>query len=360
VGAVKYTSVEQAPVVGWLVDRGSIRRVMLAGSALFALGVLLLARVQNTWQLSLVYAGPIALGMALLGGVANARVIANWFSLRRGTALGVATMGVSLAGMVMPVLMGELVAALGWRGAVTALVALPLLLGPLLLLVVDEPAARGLRADGLASAPAAPTVGVDPGFARILAAPATWLIALCFALAMTPNGGMVVQIYEHARDLGLERGAMGLTVTFMAGGGGLGKPAYGWLADRWGTRRSLALALGLMIVGLALFLRAGDAPGLLVAGCVFGLGYAGLMPLHAALTAEVFGREVLGRVLGVMGPLMAPLTIGVHPFMAWIHDATGSYALVFQLFIASCLLSGALLLLIPAALEPRRETVPAA
>jgi MFS family permease len=299
--------------------------------------------------------------MALLGGVANARLIASWFSLRRGTALGVAMMGVSMAGMLMPVLMGELVAALGWRGAAQALVALPLLFAPLLLLVADEPAARGLHPDGLAHAPETPAiVAVDPGFARIIAAPATWGIALCFALAMTPNGGIVVQIYEHARDLGLERGAMGLAVTFMAAGGGLGKPVYGWLADRFGTRRSVVLALGLMILGLALFLRASDAPSLLAAGTVFGLGYAGLMPLHAALTAEIFGRDVLGRVLGVMGVLMLPLASGVHPLMAWIHDATGSYALAFQLFIGCCLLSGVLLMLIPAAREPGRAEAPAA
>lgn len=348
------------PVVGWLVDRGSIRRIMLAGAALFAIGVLLLARVQSVEQLWLVYAGPIALGMALLGGVANARVIASWFSLRRGTALGVAMMGASLSGMVMPVLMGELVAALGWRAAARALVALPLLFAPLLLLVVDEPTARGLHPDGLAQAPGASAIAaVDPGFLRILAAPATWLIAFCFALALTPNAGIVVQIYEHARDLGLERSAMGLAVTVMAAGGGLGKPVYGWLADRFGTRRSIVLALGLMILGLALFLRASDAPSLLAAGCVFGLGYAGLMPLQVALAAEIFGVEVLGRVLGVMGLLIAPLTIAVHPLMGWIHDATGSYALAFQLFIGSCVLSGMLLALIPASPEPRREAVPA-
>ena len=44
--------------------------------------------------------------------------------------------------------MGELVAALGWRGAAQALVALPLLFAPLLLLVVDDPAARGLNPMG--------------------------------------------------------------------------------------------------------------------------------------------------------------------------------------------------------------------
>jgi len=348
------------PVVGWLVDRGSVRRVMFAGAASFAIGMLALSRVQTIVQLWLVYAGPIALGMAFLGGVANPRLIASWFVQRRGLALGVAMMGVSLAGVVMPVLMGELVAVLGWRSAVRALIVLPLGLAPLLLLIVDEPTARGLHADGLLHAPAASSIAaVDPGFRRLLAMPATWLIGLCFALALTPNAGIVTQIYEHARDLGFDRAAMGLAVTFMAVGGGVGKPAYGWLADRWGPRRSLVLAFGLMFAALMLFLRATDVPSLFVAACLFGLGYAGLMPLQAVLAGEVFGKDMLGRVLGLLGLFILPFTAGVHPVMGRIHDTTGSYTLAFQIFAGCCVLAALVLLLIPGRGRPR-EAVPVA
>jgi MFS family permease len=345
--------------VGWLVDRGSIRRVMAIGAVLFAVGVLALAHVQTVWQLWLVYAGPIALGMACLGGVANARLLANWFSRRRGLALGLAIMGVSLSGIVVPVLMGELVAAFGWRGAARALVALPLLFAPLLLLVVDDPASRGLYPDGLDRPPSTPQVVVrDPGFRSVASNPTTWLLSLCFALSLTVNGGIVVQVYEYARDLGLDRAAMGLAVAAMAAGGGIGKPVYGWLSDRWSPRRALLLALGLMILGLVLFLRASSAPSLLTAGAIFGTGFAGLMPLQIALTAEIFGRDVLGRVLGLLGPAQLPFTMSVHPLMGWIHDTTGSYALAFQIFIGYCVLSGVILLLIPAS-QPQREAVSA-
>ena len=351
------------PLVGWLVDRGSIRRVMAIGAALFAIGVLALARVHSVWQLWLVYAGPIALGMAFLGGVANARILASWFSARRALALGFAVMGVSLSGVVMPILMGELVSAFGWRGAAQALVLLPIFFAPLLLLVVDDPAERGLFPDGADRPPAAPLFAMrDPGFRSVVSNPATWLISLCFALSLTVNGGVVVQIYEYARDIGLDHAALGLAPAAMAAGGGVGKPIYGWLADRWGPRRSLALALGLMVAGLTLFLRAAGAPSLLTAGAIFGLGFAGLLPTQFALTAELFGRDVLGRVMGLIGLAQLPFTMSVHPIMGRIHDTTGSYTLAFQIFIGFCLLSGLLLLLIPHAPAPqaRPETVPAA
>lgn len=339
------------PLAGWLVDRGSIRRVMFAGGVALALGIGLLARVDGVWQLWLVYALPIPLGMALLGGVANARLITNWFHQRRGLALGFAMMGISLAGMAVPVAMGEMVASLGWRSAMLSLVLLPLIFLPLLVLVHDEPAQRGLHPDGLAPAPleAAASLARDPGFWSVLRAPATWLIALCFAPLLAANSGIVVQIYEHARDLGLERAEAGFAVTSMAVGGAIGKPIYGRVADFIGPRRALLFAIGLMVLGLGLFLVATGLASLMVAGTVFGFGFSGLVPLQVLLAAEIFGREVLGRVLGVIGWGIFPLVFFVNPFLGWIHDSTGSYGLAFQILMAGCGLSALLLALIPRA-----------
>ena len=338
------------PLAGWLVDRGAIRRVMFVGGVALALGIWLLARVDSVWQLWLVYSLPVPLGMALLGGVANARLITNWFYQRRGLALGFAMMGISLAGMAVPVAMGEMVASMGWRSAILSLVVLPLIFLPLLLLVHDEPAHRGLYPDGMAHLPLEATpVARDPGFWSVLRAPATWLIALCFAPLLAANSGMVVQIYEHARDLGLERAEAGLAVTAMAVGGAVGKPIYGRVADFIGPRRALLFAIGLMVLGLALFLAATGLASLMLAGAVFGFGFSGLVVLQAVLAAEIFGREVLGRVLGVIGWGIFPLVFFVNPLLGWIHDSTGSYALAFQILMAGCGLSALLLALIPRA-----------
>jgi MFS family permease len=195
----------------------------------------------------------------------------------------------------------------------------------------------------------APPVARDPGFWSVLSAPAIWLIALCFAPLLAANSGMVVQIYEHARDLGLERAEAGLAVTSMAVGGAVGKPIYGRVADFIGPRRALLFAIGLMVLGLALFLAATGLPSLMVAGAVFGFGFSGLVVLQAVLAAEIFGREVLGRVLGVIGWGILPLVFFVNPFLGWIHESTGSYALAFQILMAGCGLSALLLALIPKA-----------
>ena len=60
-----------------------------------------------------------------MGGLATAKLVANWFDRGRGMALGVATMGISLSGVLMPVLSALLVEAVGWRGGSWSLAPLP-------------------------------------------------------------------------------------------------------------------------------------------------------------------------------------------------------------------------------------------
>ena len=66
-----------------------------------------------------------------------ALVVANWFQVKRGMAMGVAIAGVSAGGMIMVQVAAAVIQAGGWRDAYTAL-ALPVLLVvfPLVLLVV--------------------------------------------------------------------------------------------------------------------------------------------------------------------------------------------------------------------------------
>lgn len=353
-------SILAGPAVGWLVDRGSIRRTLFAGALLMAAGVWLLSRVQTVMQLWAVYTVPIPIGMALLGGVASPRLLSNWFHRSRGLALGVAMTGVSISGVTIPVALGEMVSALGWRAALGSLALLPLALLPFLLLVHDEPAQRGLRPDGLEHDSDAPSEVVrDPGFWNVVRARAFWLIALCFGPLLAANAGLVSQAYAYAQDLGLERAEAGLVVTAMAIGGAIGKPLYGLYADRLGARRALGFAIALMILGLVLFLRSTGFWSLILAGSVFGLGFAGLVAIQAVLAGQVFGREVLGRVLGVIGVGTFPLVFAANPFMGWIHDDTGRYHLAFIIFIAGCVLSALVLMRIPGRASAREAAVAA-
>src|SRR5262249_22611721 len=91
-----------APLLGRWVDRGSLRRIMLAGVALTGLGPFLPSRATELWQLGAVFCPLVATGTALFGPLPSTALVANWFVRRRGIALGVTVAGGTVGGALAP------------------------------------------------------------------------------------------------------------------------------------------------------------------------------------------------------------------------------------------------------------------
>ncbi|MFJ4767687.1 MDR family MFS transporter [Streptomyces uncialis] len=86
-------------------------------------------------------------------------------------------------------------------------------------------------------------------------------------------------------------------------------PASGWLADRFGGRRTWLVAVGVFLLGSALCALAWSATSLTVFRIVQGLG-GGLLPATGqALLARVAGPSRTGRVISVVAvvPLLSPV-----------------------------------------------------
>lgn len=346
------------PLIGREVDRRSIRGIMLIGAAVLALGFLGLSLSSNLWEFYLSFGLLIALGMALLGGLPNSALIANWFVRRRGTALGISQIGVSISGMVMAYLTSWLIVTIGWRGTALAFAVAPLvLLAPVIVvLVVNRPEDRGLLPDGDATdgsadgvsglRAAAAAAAAEWTIRRALGEPNLWIIALVIGLAFAGNSAVILQIYPHVTDLGYSETQAASVLSVMAGLAAVGKPAFGWLADHTSKRGAMWLSLALQMGGLSLIMLAPSHLALVGAAAVFGFGYGGVLPLWGVLLGAVFGRLVFGRIMGLMGPLMVPFnTLGI-PFAAWVFDRTGSYQGAFLTFLGLYAASALILLLL--------------
>ncbi|MFF2962532.1 MDR family MFS transporter [Streptomyces sp. NPDC057963] len=86
-------------------------------------------------------------------------------------------------------------------------------------------------------------------------------------------------------------------------------PASGWLADRFGGRRTWLAAVGVFLLGSVLCASARSVTGLIVFRVVQGLG-GGLLPATGqALLARVAGPGRTGRVISVVAvvPLLSPV-----------------------------------------------------
>jgi OFA family oxalate/formate antiporter-like MFS transporter len=336
-----------APFIGRALDRHELKHVMLLGALIVSAGFLCLSRVTAYWQYYLVLGSFFAFGLGMMGGLASAKLVANWFAVKRGTALGVASMGVSLSGVVMPTLATWLVAELGWRGGfVVYSVGILLIVVPLVsFFVVTRPEDVGQHLDGdggedWSRSDAAPEV-----FWRtrdILRARNFWFIALPFAAVFSSLSAILIHVVPYAGDLGITGYRAGWVLSVSAGAGVLGKLVFGRLVDRWDPRFVVWTSFGTQILGLWLLLRGAGYGGLVVGAVVFGFGMGGVVPLQGALAGLAFGRLSFGEVMGLMRPVQVPLHALGIPLAAWIHDTTGSFVLAFQIFlgvyVASCAL----------------------
>ena len=87
-----------APVAGWIIDRYGPRRVMLLGMGMMGLGFFALSQVNSLLMLYIVFIGFLAPGISLGTDRPVQVAVANWFSRRRGRAMGLLMTGAGLGG----------------------------------------------------------------------------------------------------------------------------------------------------------------------------------------------------------------------------------------------------------------------
>jgi len=211
----------------FLADRTSRSRVIAAALAFWSAFTALCGTASSFWQLFLFRMG---VGIGEAGGVAPSyALIADYFEPhRRARALAIFSLGIPI-GLALGTLLGAYIAhAIDWRAAFYTMGAAGILLAPVLLYFVRDPAKAST------SAVAAPIGQVFPMLAR---KPVFWLLAFAASFSSLCGYGLAVwtpSVLERSFDLGLlERGQFLASVVLI--GGCTGVFAGGWLADRLGA-----------------------------------------------------------------------------------------------------------------------------
>ncbi len=330
-----------APFLGQALDRYPIKYVIAAGTAAMSLGFLLLSQITAQWQFYLILATLIGFGLNSMGGLATAKLVANWFDRRRGMALGVATMGISLSGVLMPVLSAVLIEQLGWRGgflvfgAFTALLVLPVTLR----FVISSPELVGLGPDGDAPLKADATRPAALSTKQFLGDRNFWMITLCVGCLFCVMSATLTHMVPRVSDLGYSVLEAAPILSFGAAAGVLGKVLFGYLVDRVDPRLALYTAIGTQFAGQLGMLSTEAYLPFACFATLFGFGMGGIVPLHGAIAGLAFGRQNFGKVMGLMRPAMMPLQIAGLPFAGWAFDHFGRYDLAFKVFLGLYVLS---------------------
>lgn len=327
-----------APMVGKLVDRTSIRRIILTG-ATFAM--LSLCAVSQAPSLLLAALGFLcfALGLTMYGPVVINGLMVKTYPGREARALAVAAMGISVATAILPPVVGGLLAYLDWRWALLSL-ASGLLIVLWLVVLTGIPANAG----GVAATAA---VRASGDFYR---QPAFWLIGLSVALGFNVSIVLAISYPSHFVSQGYSVADAGWFVSIAGMAGLAGKACVAWLADagRNYARWLAAAVLLLQCVGLGLLLSAGNAVEVVVALCLLGFGGGAFIPIHPYLNSRYFDLAIIGQVNGAQMPLFLPFGLVGAPLAGYIYDQSGNYHVVMLGLVVMLAVSAMFALLLPA------------
>jgi MFS family permease len=126
-----------------------------------------------------------------------------------------------------------------------------------------------------------------------------------------------------------------------------GRLLIGWLADRFAKKYVMLLTYLLVAAGIPLLFLGTSRMALYVSAAIFGIGLGGDYMIIPLVTAEIFGIQILGRLLGVLlaagaiADAVAPWLIGR------LRDTTGSYSVSCFVLVALALLGGLAVLGLP-------------
>lgn len=325
-------------VVSAIIVQISAKTILLvgvtaSGGALFCLGAI---QTPGTFQALGFTMGAASIATSLACKV----ILGYWFRANLGKAVGVAFLGGSIGGMLLPVIGLWLIELMGWQmtgslfGALLLVIVAPLVYFFLQERPRDLPLVTA-QAETVTSSPTAPMMQRallrDP---RILAL----LLAQCLIgavdyalLAHTP---LLLEL-----DAGLDRSTIGIGMSLLMAASIPGKLGFGWLYDKYAIR-GVALCWGLTSLATLLALYSGGTAALLAFCVLRGLVHGGVLISAPSIALHAVGTERGVRLICLLGfANLMGAAIGTWA-LAQVQLTTGSYDMaLWALFVAGAIAS---------------------
>lgn len=327
------TVVFASPLLGVLVDKIGVRRVMLVSIVLLGLCVGSMSQLNgNIW-----YYYAMHLLIPLLGAgtlpLSYSRVMIAWFAKRRGLALGISLSGFGVGATLMPAIAQFVIDHWGWREAYLTFAAMVLFISfPMTFFLLREtPDQMGLQPDGAAPngdpLNPAPATDADVGLTggEALRTRSYWLIFGSFALV----GIGITSILAHLVPILIGRGVAPATAALCMSSLGFGlifgRIFAGFLMDRYFAPYVAALFLAGLLLGVVILATGTAGPAVFLAAVLVGLATGSEISEIAYIVSRYFGPKAFGQIYGVMfGAFQLGSAVGAIA-MGLYYDQAGNY-----------------------------------
>jgi MFS family permease len=317
------TIVGSSVLLGILIDRFGVRRVLIPSVAL--MGVAVASMSQLTGNIYHFYA--MYLLIPLLGAgtlpASYSRIIVAWFFRRRGVALGITLAGFGVGAALIPSVGQMLIGSYGWRTAylvfaeIIFLVALPVSY----FLIRETPEEMGLQMDGDArSEHSDAAVGLTAGEASKTVS--FWLILIAFLLVGVGIASVLAHLVPMLTDRGISPQVAAWCQTSLGIGLIFGRVLSGYLMDRFFAPYVAAIFTLMFVVGVSMLALGADGLMVFVAATCIGLSLGSEVSETAYLVSRYFGPKAYGVIYGFMfaafqlGSAVGPPALGRYYVLA--------------------------------------------
>ncbi|CZR54840.1 uncharacterized protein PAC_04724 [Phialocephala subalpina] len=307
--------------VGKLYDDGYFRALLLAGSTLYVVALMVLSVCTKYYQIFLCQGLLVGIATGLLYQP-SITIVSHYFEKRRALAMGIATSGASLGGVLYPILLNHLFAKIGFAWGVRA--AAFMILGMLVfanLVMTTRLPTRHRGSATLHASSSDPVSGLLPedipkiNYKKFFN-PAYVITVIGAGLIMTG----ISFPFSYLQVFGQKNNAISTDLTFyvlsiMMTGAVFGPLVFSWLADWIGVLNVVIITVTIS-AGLQFALLGATTSGsIIIVGFLYGFfggGFQALLgPIFSRLSfsvTEIGHRMGLGFfVLGVGSLIGSPI-----------------------------------------------------
>ena len=339
-----------ALVAAMVLRRIGARHTMAIGSVIATVFAISCYYISSLLQYYLLVSG-LALGIAMLGGVANPHTLTNWFSRKRTLALGVYLCSGGMGAFFAAPTISLLVRTTGnWRDAWLAMAFTTLVGGIIAVLFIrDTPEEKGTFIDGIDPARVAenPEAAAVKGVFQTdiswevrdaLRSAPFWITVIAASAVVFGLLAVTSQAMLHLPARGISVGAAALAIGIIGLFGTGGRLLTGFLGDRIDPKYILSFGLALEAVALILLIYVDSVVTTYAMAVILGAGSGMALVANAALLASYYGNgnyaglyavnTVIVVILGSLGPIVS----------SRVFELAGSYTPAFLGFSLTSIL----------------------
>ena len=337
-GAAGLCSALTVPLLGVLMDRWGVRRVLIPAIVAFGASVALIGASPNSLPIFLAFYAIAGVAGSGQGPLGYAKSIASWFDEERGLALGLTMAGIGIGAALIPQYTQFLIGTFGWRAAYVGLGALIVAVAlPSVFFFVRDPATASFGPADRPSFQSLPGQEVSEALKDFR----FWLLAAVLLIVSVVTNGVVVHTVPILTDHGYAPNQAAALMIAVGLSTMAGRLLSGYLVDNVFAPYVAAFFFLLPSLGLY-FLGSATLPILGIISIGFASGTE--VDMIAFLTSRYFGLRRFGQLYGLLfavftaGPAIGPYLMGLS--FVRLH----SYAPVLILFSLGLGIASALVL----------------